>query len=338
VGSSHACVLSDDGSAYCWGRNESGQLGIGAAGEGSDTPIAVAGGIRFTEVSAGAAHSCGLATDGVAYCWGLDTDGQLGAPATAACGGFACSPRPTAVAGDRRFEQVSAGFQHTCGLSARRAFCWGRNVRGELGVRRTTRACLGMACSVVPVAVESDVRFSAISARGEHSCALTKEGTAYCWGDNRAGQLGVGSGAELVVHPTRVPAPTRFAELAAGGLHTCALDVNGRAYCWGSNETGALGVVSQDARSVPSPVATDQRFAAITTTGAHSCALTRDGTAVCWGRDPYVRSVGAPGLAAPVAGLRGLTSLSAGGTETCAVTTDGTRCWGAMRDALVAKR
>ena len=351
VGASHGCGLTDDGSAYCWGSNAFGQLGAGAETAESTHPVRVAGELRFTQVSAGAAHSCGVATTGEIYCWGLASDGQLGVPLDGTlCDGFACSRRPIRVATGRRFEQVSAGYQHSCALSQGAAFCWGRNVRGELGVATTTNACGGIPCSVVPVAVETERSFSTISARGEHSCALS-DGVAYCWGDNRDGQLGIGTGAELVVRPTAVVGSRRFVEVAAGGRHSCGLTDRGSVYCWGSNRDGAVGVAFAGTSSTPQLVSADARFAAITTSGAHSCAVARDGTAYCWGLDRSRQLGRRPADArrdgdararrsspAPVAGLRGVTSLSAGGAATCAVTVDGTRCWGESAAAPVVAR
>ena len=350
VGASHGCGLTDDGSAYCWGSNAFGQLGAEIGTDESTNPVRVAGEVRFTQVSAGAAHSCGVATTGDIYCWGLATDGQLGAPVDgAACDGFACSRRPVRVAADRRFQQVSAGYRHSCALADGRALCWGRNVRGELGVATTTNACGGLACSVFPVEVATERSFSTISARGEHSCTLS-EGVAYCWGDNRDGQLGIARGVELVVRPTAVAGSRRFVDVVAGGRHSCGLTSRGSVYCWGSNRDGAVGIALTGTIPTPQLVPADARFVAITTSGAHSCAVTRDGTAYCWGSD---RSGQLGRLAearrdadvrarrfspTPVAGLRGVSSISAGGAATCAVTAEGTRCWGEPVAAPVVAR
>jgi len=90
AGTAHTCGLTADGSAWCWGSNADGRLGAAAGAEScagvpcSTTPVAVAGGLRFVTISAGGAHTCGIATDGVAYCWGANAAGQLGDGTTTA--------------------------------------------------------------------------------------------------------------------------------------------------------------------------------------------------------------------------------------------------------------
>jgi hypothetical protein len=78
VGQWHACGLDATGAAWCWGNNLSGQLGTATSESGSNTPLRVAGGLTFTSISAGTAHTCALTPDHHAYCWGLNDKGQLG--------------------------------------------------------------------------------------------------------------------------------------------------------------------------------------------------------------------------------------------------------------------
>ncbi len=61
---------------YCWGLNRFGQLGDGTTTD-RHAPVAVLGGLTFTTVSAGRDHTCGLASSGIAYCWGYNS-GTLG--------------------------------------------------------------------------------------------------------------------------------------------------------------------------------------------------------------------------------------------------------------------
>jgi alpha-tubulin suppressor-like RCC1 family protein len=83
VGSHSSCAIDGAGAAYCWGANDAGQLGAptaeSCAGSScSRSPIAVTGGLTFSVLSVGDHHSCGLATSGILYCWGMNDRGQLG--------------------------------------------------------------------------------------------------------------------------------------------------------------------------------------------------------------------------------------------------------------------
>jgi alpha-tubulin suppressor-like RCC1 family protein len=83
AGSHSTCAIATDGEAYCWGANDAGQLGAPSSDTCggtpcSRTPLAVAGSLRFTLISVGDLHACGLAVDGTAYCWGKNDRGQLG--------------------------------------------------------------------------------------------------------------------------------------------------------------------------------------------------------------------------------------------------------------------
>lgn len=78
AGGNHSCGLTTDGKAYCWGNNYEGRLGNGTTSQSTTTPDPVTGGLTFAMVDAGLSHSCGLATDGLLYCWGSNERGQLG--------------------------------------------------------------------------------------------------------------------------------------------------------------------------------------------------------------------------------------------------------------------
>ena len=144
AGGLHTCALTSDGAAYCWGDGSFGQLGDRSTlppSWRSATPVAVAGGLRFSALALGPSHTCGLTTSGAAYCWGFNYSGQLGD------GSWKNRATPVAVSGGLSFSTLATGGSHTCGLATSgAAYCWGSNLSGQLG--RDT-----FDYSTVPVAV-----------------------------------------------------------------------------------------------------------------------------------------------------------------------------------------
>lgn len=135
AGGLHTCGRLADGRVYCWGYNAFGQLGMGTGAESQSTPAAVAGGIRFSSLTAGGAHTCGLAQDSQVYCWGYNHSGPVGT------GTFSNVDQPAAVLGGLRARQVAAGLHHTCALTLdSQAMCWGFNRFGQLGDRSTVNS------------------------------------------------------------------------------------------------------------------------------------------------------------------------------------------------------
>lgn len=136
TGGVHTCGLTTTGGAYCWGDNNYGTLGIGSAELTKSTPTAVAGGQKFSSLSAGYRHTCGSTAAGEAYCWGYNIHGQLGIGTTTNW-----SSPLVAGSGGLTFAAISAGTAHTCGLTAGgETYCWGFNLYGQLGTGGTEGA------------------------------------------------------------------------------------------------------------------------------------------------------------------------------------------------------
>ncbi len=130
AGNSYTCG-DVDGTPYCWGNNAHGQLGDGST-DMRTSPANVDVGLNLYSGSAGGSHTCGTSWDwdlnGRAYCWGRNFEGQLGDGTTTN------RASPVLISGEIRFEIVSAGFAHTCGVTpAGATYCWGVNAAGQLG-------------------------------------------------------------------------------------------------------------------------------------------------------------------------------------------------------------
>ena len=176
-------------------------------------------------------------------------------------------------------------------------------------------------------------RFSVVSAGDSHTCALSEDGVAWCWGSNSRGQLGVDQRHRIEARPVAANLAARYRSISAGRQHTCAIDLEGNGWCWGANESGQLGDGTWQDRDAPQRVMLPRRLSSISAGGAHSCATAANGTVLCWGSNQHGQSGVSGGSAirvpvlvvgAPIASM-----VSAGGSHSCAVGTAGLFCWGA---------
>jgi alpha-tubulin suppressor-like RCC1 family protein len=193
----HSCGVTTSDEAFCWGRNNWGQLGNGSNGSPSYAPVRVVGGHRFRQISAGSDYTCAVTTANRAFCWGNGRAGQIGDGKTF------LRFSPSAVAGGHAFERITTGEFHTCAESTtNRAFCWGSNqggATGAVGDGTTTQR-------LTPVPVAGGLFFSQVSTGYTQSCGRTETGVAWCWGTNSRGQLGDGT-MTTRLRPVRVIGP-----------------------------------------------------------------------------------------------------------------------------------
>src|ERR1017187_5652297 len=295
AGGDHTCAVIS-GNGYCWGENYNGELGDGT-NINSGLPAAVdtsgvLAGKTLTQISAGYEHTCGLDAAGAAYCWGLNSYGQLGDGSTSSTSAPVAVDVSGVLAG-KTLIQITAGIADTCAVDAAgAAYCWGWNAFGQLGDASTTN-------SSVPVAVNTSgvlagKTLTQITPAHDHTCALDAAGAAYCWGLNSYGQLGDGNttstSVPVAVDTGGLLAGKPLTQITIGGYDVCAMDASGAAYCWGANHFGELGDGSTTDSSVPVAVDTGGALAGKTLTQVsagiwHTCALDAAGAPYCWGRN-----------------------------------------------------
>jgi serine/threonine protein kinase/alpha-tubulin suppressor-like RCC1 family protein len=272
-------------------------------------------------IVAGGRHTCLLAGDGRAFCWGGNDRGQLGSGTTTRVA------TPAMVGANLRFTAVAPGLSHSCAIArGGTAWCWGENDHGQLGDGSTV-------ARLTPTRVADGHLFlHRVAAGTAHSCALDLGGAAWCWGANAHGQLGDGGTTDRT-SPVGVAGGNRFASIDAGWDFTCALDRAGRAECWGDNGSGQLGIGRLGDRLAPVAVRGGLSFASISAGSAHACGITTGGETYCWGRNGNGQ-LGDGTTATRTTPVRvrsdaRFVSVAAGAVHTCAITADGDAyCWG----------
>jgi alpha-tubulin suppressor-like RCC1 family protein len=279
----HACARLRDGTLWCWGQNDSGQVGDGTRSDRHE-PVHVADDVATFAL--GREHSCAVVTDGSVQCWGSNDDGQLGLGNHAAR-----RKRPEPVPGlpmtmVRLASSTTA--KHTCALTADgRVWCWGANDRGQLGDGTHQRRD-------VATAVERDVAGASfdgvtdLCASRSFTCARKSDGTMWCWG------------YDLSSRPVHLADDVATNGLACAPHHVCFAQQDGTVSCLGSNQHGQLGHDTDGAPSLtPLPVEGLDGVSFVNASETMSCATREDESTWCWGTDPGQPS-GAPVFPAPL--------------------------------------
>jgi alpha-tubulin suppressor-like RCC1 family protein len=264
----HTCAIKTDGSLWCWGDNRGGEVGSGSAGDVS--PVVRIGEDPWHSVAGGQSHTCGVKTDGTLWCWGRNDSGQLGTPSLdgSTCpraigtispdDPLACARVPQRVGSDDDWVAASAGGLFSCAWkSDGTLWCWG--ARDGLSPSQDEPALIGdefafgavdgdMRCGVkrdgsaqcwYPSELTlADETWRTLTVGQKHACGMTRDEQAWCWGDGRGAVLGEGSPDARGL--TAVGEPSAWAELVAGGWHSCG-DTGDELRCWGSNAFVQLG-------------------------------------------------------------------------------------------------
>ncbi|HEX5386404.1 MAG TPA: Ig-like domain-containing protein [Gemmatimonadales bacterium] len=253
AGAEFTCALATTHVAYCWGLNDSGQLGNAtnvATNTPNPTPLEVGGG-PFASLGATQGHVCAVGdnSNSLAFCWGSNLTGELGRGGSAGTGDFVPAP----VLGSSPYATVAGGFGFSCGIqTGGGAFCWGSNGAGELGTSTP------FTTQTFPVAVDGGHTFTQLSTGQALACGVSTSGAGFCWGSDAFGQVGDGTtgGTPITPAPQAVAGGIAFIAIDAGYTHACGVAADHRAYCWGRAQPGAHGGASAlgDGKSADSNV------------------------------------------------------------------------------------
>ena len=321
------CVLTNSGSARCWGNNSSQQLGDGT-GTNSLTPVEPVGlDTGVIQISSGRNHSCALLNTGELRCWGWNW----------VLGGLENVATPTIISDlESGVETVDSSDVHVCAIVAGGGLkCWGRNESGQLGdgnsgdhrYRHTPQYVSGLT---------TGVRSVALGAR--HTCAVLDSGQMKCFGNNWDGQLGIGTsgtGYWSMAPQSVLGLSVEIEDLSLGAAFGCVLTDDQDILCWGDDSYGQLGMETSGAFTSPVQVSVlGQGVQELSLGNRHSCALDSLGQVRCWGsngsgqlgdgtQQTHLTPVMVSGLGT------GHKSIAAGVAHSCAVTEAGAAmCWG----------
>ncbi|NCO03744.1 MAG: DUF1554 domain-containing protein [Alphaproteobacteria bacterium] len=311
--------------AYTWGRELSGRLGDGGGGvdTNQEAPVAVINHNEFKQMNTSNYVSCGLKTDGSAWCWGNDDEGGLGNGDSITTS----QDSPSPVSGNHKFKKIIGHWRGGCGLKDNGTlWCWGADSVGQIGNGATTTnarpdptqvtisdvvdfdlhdsnrvavkndgslwwwgsgARQGMANLDTPVKIATNIKFNQISVGRSATCGLSRTGEAWCWGTNTDGDIGNGTVGIPYTTPQKVIGISDFIQVSTGDGSSCGVRKNGEGWCWGSDGNGQLGNGENSyTQGVPSKVIDINDFTKISVQDSGSaCGITSSGLGYCWGDD-----------------------------------------------------
>lgn len=328
TGLRHACARLSNGTVKCWGRNGSGQLGIGRFSS-TPTPTIVKDVNTAKKVVAGAAHTCALLSGGPVACWGFGGNGQLGR------GTLVDSNVPVLVSGITNAVDVSVGDAHSCAvLSTGRVKCWGKQYFGNMA------GAGGSSANLLPATVPGITTATHIVSGDEHTCVRLSSGSMTCFGLGDNGERGDGVESTLPLGQSSGPALSLVSDIAIGDDHTCARLATRAMKCWGDNGEGQLGNGeggANQSESTPVDVSGSLQATQMSAAANHTCARILNGTIRCWGRNANGQlGNGTTTLAdtpTTVSGITNATQVSASRYYACARLSSGmVKCWGTGTD------
>ncbi|MBX7113108.1 MAG: hypothetical protein K1X64_02150 [Myxococcaceae bacterium] len=270
----HACLVTHDGAAQCWGDNSWGQLGVAPTGAPLglvDVP-GLSSGVLFVDV--GNIHSCALLKTGAVKCWGHNGDGQIGG------GTSGLIVAPTDVPGlQRGVRSLSVGGNHACALlDDGRVKCWGSNANQQAGPGEGLEP-------VTPQPIPGlEPEITALAAGDTHTCALSRNGSVQCWGLRQLGNASGAEGRQGATWPphTVLAKGSGAVALSAGEWASCAVLKSGEVRCWG-RDFSQQPSMGETFSAVPVKVAGVSDAVSVSVGAHHACALLSNGKVQCWG-------------------------------------------------------
>ena len=279
LGTTNTAVVLSDGSAWVWGKNDYGQIGVIDDGDDawrgpprSGSPHQVPGVDSAVAIAFGEAHGCALLSGGDVMCWGWNTTNVAGP------NGDEPASTPVVVPGLADVADISVGSQHSCALTHDgRVYTWGSNMRGQLG---DGTAWIRPEPALIPGV--DGVR--ELRCQDSRTCIRQDDGVRCvggAWGENPT---------DIVwsQHLTGLPAPIRQFDVSRDAGHVCAVtgetaaDTPGTVYCVGRNLDGQVGQPPSEGAGPAGPREAAQAVQ-VATSYDSTCSMNERGEVWCWG-------------------------------------------------------
>lgn len=318
IGNSHACGITINGGAACWGSNVYGEMGNGNIEFlPASRPVQVLGmSSGVSAIAAGGQYSCAI-HNGAAKCWGGASQGRLGN------GDTTDSPVPVQVTGLTSGVTAIAATSSACAIQSGSVWCWGSGGNGQLGNGATANSSIPVKVAGLPAPASS------ISVGGAFACASLTNGTVWCWGSNVNKQVEPTNTDLAISTPRQVPGVSGATHIASANLATCAVTATG-VQCWGGNSGGQLGRGTSTPMEGPGPVNGLAGVQGIFGMFDGFCATTSQGAVSCWGNNGTGQFGVAGRQLSPVQmpGVTGVSTMGGGSGSLCLVQDGNTLCRG----------
>ncbi|MCK5588731.1 MAG: hypothetical protein KAI16_00255 [Candidatus Pacebacteria bacterium] len=333
TGKDFTCALSLNGDVACWGANDKGQLGLGCNLD-KDIPYRIKNLEGAVDISAGIDHVCAVIKDGTVKCWGSGEYRKLGQKELKSFSKekYKNSNTPILVEGFSDAILVSVGDKSSCAvIKDGTVKCWGE---GGLDLRHFNKVDYDIDGEMVVIPIINLVNVVKISVGDNVACAIIKDGTVKCWGDDYGYKKINKKGPFYDYEPIIFEYLKKVQDISVGHDHVCAVIQDGTVKCWGSGSMSRFGDGRLNTREdYPFKIKELNNIESVTVGRSHTCVEGISGDTKCWSSGGYGKlgngNTNYEKYPKIISGLK-VKQIDAGVNHTCAIIKDGTvKCWGA---------
>lgn len=338
AGFRHSCGITNSNVLKCWGDNSKGQLGDGTT-TSSSIPLVITSGVTYSKVAVsgyngGGYHTCAITTDGDLYCWGANSNGEVGDNTTVD------KSSPVLIDSGTKYSFVRVGGNSTCGITTTGVLkCWGLNTSGLLGDGTTVR-------KLVPTVIDSGQNYIDVGVSDVSACGVTSGNKLKCWGGNTYYNLGNWTNTSSTV-PVAIDANENYSSVSVAGgtlnaspTSACGVTTTGGLKCWGANNGHMVFDVTSQFNSIKQ-INQSLTFSKVSIGLSSMCGITPSNDLYCWGSN-NMGQVGDrtnldrdypilidPGIKYAMVDVGASTQTSTQYSYACGITMAGVlKCWG----------